>query len=400
MRKQKLKIGIFTAGFGQGGTERVSQILSDILAKEGHEVVVVTGPIQKTDYKMPENVKRLVLQNYNEMNESQAIADEQFDVVIFQEYWVLKNYENIDLFINRGLKVIAIDHNVYLAAILSDGLLAYADNDGGSTHQRQVLRHRVYPRLHALVTLSPFDQFIWKQAGVRARYIQDPIVFENVPIEPRPQNVIAVGRLTDKDKQTEYALQVMKRLKVLNKQARLYLLGGTDSSIDNFIKNKKLTNVVNVGYTLDVQKYYRNSSVLILTSRFEGFSMVIIEAISQGVAVVSFSQPYLVLMKCGVVQVKKQDYKEMAFQVNRLLKDETLRQKIVQEGQECIKKLGSEVAPKWNELLDEVVNDQFKDSEDEISQKEVEDILDVEVQFLRQLKKNTKNSVRFKYVWK
>ena len=114
-------------------------------------------------------------------------------------------------------------------------------------------------------------------------------------------------------------------MKHLNKQVAMYMLGTTKFKYNEIIDKNKLTNVVKVGFTQEVQKYYQNSSILVLTSRFEGFPMVIVEAIAQGVAVVSFAMPYLSLVKCGVVQVQKQDYKQMAREVNKLMKNETLR---------------------------------------------------------------------------
>lgn len=61
--------------------------------------------------------------------------------------------------------------------------------------------------------------------------------------------------------------------------------------------------------------------------------MVVAEAISQGVPVVAFELKYLPLMKCGVVQVPKQDTKKMAEEIDKLLTNETLRQETARFGQ-------------------------------------------------------------------
>jgi hypothetical protein len=60
--------------------------------------------------------------------------------------------------------------------------------------------------------------------------------------------------------------------------------------------------------------------------------MVVAEAISYGLPVVSFEMPYLTFMKCGVIQVPKRDYKKMAFEINKLLRNETLRRETAKFG--------------------------------------------------------------------
>jgi glycosyltransferase involved in cell wall biosynthesis len=60
-------------------------------------------------------------------------------------------------------------------------------------------------------------------------------------------------------------------------------------------------NIQPLGFKLNVEDFYQNSSVLMLTSQFEGYPMVVAEALSHGLPVVSFEMPYLAFMKCGVI---------------------------------------------------------------------------------------------------
>ena len=45
---------------------------------------------------------------------------------------------------------------------------------------------------------------------------------------------------------------MMKRMKHLNKQATMYMLGSTDFKFNQLIDKNKLTNVVKVGFTQEV----------------------------------------------------------------------------------------------------------------------------------------------------
>ena len=83
------------------------------------------------------------------------------------------------------------------------------------------------------------------------------------------------------------------------------------------------------GPTADIQKEYVNSSVFAFSSRFEGFGMVLVEAMACGLPVVSFACP------CGpkdIVRdgedgflVENGNVDDLAQQLMKLMADEILR---------------------------------------------------------------------------
>jgi hypothetical protein len=81
------------------------------------------------------------------------------------------------------MKVMAIDHNIYLFPQFN------------RVTNIETRRHQAYPKLHALLTLSPFDAVIWDRVGVRSRYIPNPTGFELQPVTERPNNIAFVGRM-------------------------------------------------------------------------------------------------------------------------------------------------------------------------------------------------------------
>ena len=86
------------------------------------------------------------------------------------------------------------------------------------------------------------------------------------------------------------------------------------------------------GATIDIQHKYQNSSILLLTSYMESFGMVLIEAQSYGVPVISYDVP------CGPAEiihngvdgflVKDDDVDEFVAKLSCLASDENLRKKM------------------------------------------------------------------------
>jgi glycosyltransferase involved in cell wall biosynthesis len=84
----------------------------------------------------------------------------------------------------------------------------------------------------------------------------------------------------------------------------------------------------------DVSKIYGESSVFVLSSRFEGFGLVLAEAMSCGVPVVSFDSPYgpSDIITDGVDGFLIKDWNEKAFadKVCLLIEEADLRQRMGQ----------------------------------------------------------------------
>eukprot|EP00703_Trepomonas_sp_PC1_P000970 JAP95636.1 Glycosyl transferases group 1 family protein [Trepomonas sp. PC1] len=369
-----------------GGVKRVTQLLSTLLASHDHKVVVVTGPIRKDEYVLDKTVNRLVLPNFfQDIYNLTKIAEQQFDVVIFQNNWqprLLRAYKH---YVDNGMKVIAIDHSVYLNLHYKN--LHKIRTDNSLDLQISNLRHENLPVANALVCLSSFDQFIWKQLGVKARFIPNPTTFTNAPIDKRPPIIINVGRLIDKDKQALLAIKAMKQLHEMNNESILKMIGPFDHQLQQAAAGSPFIQLL--GFQSNVQEHMRNASVLMMTSQYEGYPMVVVEAISQGIPVVSFALKYLAINKCGVVQVPKRDTLKMAEEINKLLSNETLRQVKATLAQKCLDEMNSEVLPKWNDLLDKVVNNKEIDFKDEVDQQFVENVLVDEMKGIRQMAEQT-----------
>src|SRR5690606_30927743 len=106
------------------------------------------------------------------------------------------------------------------------------------------------------------------------------------------KSIIAIGRYTFQkgfDKLIEIWNQFVKEYRIPSGW-KLQIIGqGEDQELlERLIKKYELKNVELVGPTSNIGLYYSEASFLVMTSRFEGLPMTLIEAQSYGLPIISF----------------------------------------------------------------------------------------------------------------
>lgn len=110
-------------------------------------------------------------------------------------------------------------------------------------------------------------------------------------------------------------------------------------------------------FTKDIAKEYAASSIFALSSRFEGFGLVLLEAMQHGVSCVVFDCPFgpsdvVVDGECGFV-VPDGDIKTFAHRLACLMDDEPLRRKFAVAAKERVKHFNvDKVMEQWKQLFD------------------------------------------------
>ena len=111
------------------------------------------------------------------------------------------------------------------------------------------------------------------------------------------------------------------------------------------------------GPTADIQQEYVNSSLFVFSSRFEGFGMVLVEAMACGLPVISFACP------CGPKDIIKDgedgllvdngNVEALAANMFQLMGDESLRMSMSQAGQNNSHRFGMEqITIRWKGIFE------------------------------------------------
>lgn len=148
-------------------------------------------------------------------------------------------------------------------------------------------------KLDRFIVLTEEDRSQWQELS-NVEVIPDPLSFKTDKVSPlNSKRVIAVGRYVYQ-KGFDLLLQAWAIVEKQNQNWELAIYGQGDRAyyeqlIDTLKINRKRCHLY--GPTNDIKHEYLNSSVFAFSSRFEGFGMVLVEAMSCGLPVVSFDCP-------------------------------------------------------------------------------------------------------------
>lgn len=213
-------------------------------------------------------------------------------------------------------------------------------------------------KLKALVLLTPEDAKNWE--NVTKTYVI-PNSIKYIPEESSKltnKKAIIVGRYNDAK---GYDLLV-KSWGIVHKKhpdwiIDIYGSGELHDCVEQWIKNANLQNTMIMHEpTDDIIKKYLESSICVVSSRYEGFSMVIVEAMSCGVPCVSFDCPFgprnIINNDEDGILVEYLNSQALADKICKLIDNKTLREQLGSKAKDNIIRFSQDlVMKKWMELF-------------------------------------------------
>ena len=216
-------------------------------------------------------------------------------------------------------------------------------------------------KLDCMVVLTETARADWPEL-TRVRVIPDPLPIRPERVSPlTAKRIVTIGRY-DYDKGYDLLLRMWKEMQTLRPDWRLDIYGMGDRS-----DYMRLADTLGIdssrcglhGSIKDVMAAYLDSSVFVLPSRFEGFGLVMIEAMSCGLPVVAFdcdNGPRSILTegRDGFL-VPTGDVSRMAERLLLLTGDEALRREMGSQARRSSAKYElAKVATQWETLFDEL----------------------------------------------
>lgn len=214
-------------------------------------------------------------------------------------------------------------------------------------------------RLDRFVVLTEEDMLAWPELQ-NVSVIPDPLSF--VPTAQSSlsvKRVIAVGRYVYQ-KGFDLLLQAWAKIERQCPDWMLVVYGDGDRApYEQMMRNLGIdtSRCFLNGPTTDIQREYVNSSLFVFTSRFEGFGMVLVEAMACGLPVVSFACP------CGpkdIVRdgedgflVENGNIDELVQQLMKLMVDHRLRTAFARHAQQNAQRFNIEqTALRWKSVFE------------------------------------------------
>lgn len=218
----------------------------------------------------------------------------------------------------------------------------------------------------AVVTLTDGDANDWRRVNSNVFVIPNVVCLnENSSFTTcQSKSVIFVGRLS-KQKNIGSLLNIWEKVYLSNPDWELHVYGEKgdveDSVYDRLFIAKNIGVVIHKPEKNQMLEEYKKHSILVLTSLFEPFGLVIPEAMSCGLPVVSYDSPYgpNTIISDEWDGYLIHDYNEDIF-VDRLCKlmgDELLRQKMGKNAIVSSRRYeASFIMPLWKNLFENIAN--------------------------------------------
>ena len=303
-----------------GGAEKVTTILAEYFVKRGYNISIFARVFLKdqlastiTYYQLPDT--KHIDEKSNAEFIVKTINSNNIDIFIVPILH-LRHIEYIRA--NVKCKLIFTHHSVPMWEAINKYSLA--EKKGNTTlikkiewlffqkpkykifkrHYKRILKNYkiTYDIFDCYVTLTnPYKNTIIKLLKLnpnnnKVLSISNPLVSSDVKgVTDKKKQLIYVGRMSYADKRVDRLITTWSKLCKDFQDWELILVGDgpEKSNLENLAKQIGILNIKFVGFQKDVTPYYRDASIICLTSTFEGWGLVLTEAQTYGVIPVAYN---------------------------------------------------------------------------------------------------------------
>lgn len=212
-----------------------------------------------------------------------------------------------------------------------------------------------------VVTLTEGDSHLWK----KARHLEVIPNFSTMAVsrmaDYKNKRVIAVGRLSA-EKGYDRLLKIWKRVSPQHQDWSLEFFGDgkLHHMLTNMIHDLQLLNVTINPPTPHISEEYSKSAICVMTSHFEGFSLVLLEAIRHGLPCIAFDCPFgpASIIKDGICGylIEDNDIEQYAQKLSLLMDQEDIWKSLSKEAIKRGEDFSVEtVMNRWRQLFEDLV---------------------------------------------
>jgi glycosyltransferase involved in cell wall biosynthesis len=281
-----------------GGIERVISTLANKLCKD-YNVTILVKDLPISFYPLDSRVKIMSLGHELNFNMNSKFsrfftATKSFIINSYLFNKFLSKYTYDYYYLAHPLNVLEFHFARGVNNI--DTIISEHGSPEAYNFVYKTIKYLLYIKAKVYIVPTTSDVQYYNNINILAKYL--PHFKSELPYTKVDLNnniALNIGRFTDV-KQQWILLEIWNTLININKITswKLFIVGDGEHKqiFENYIKTNNLCSYVFLKPPMqDVDYYYKNSSLFLLTSKTEGFGMVLLEAISFGLPCISFDCP-------------------------------------------------------------------------------------------------------------
>ncbi len=371
----------------RGGVGRVTETLSKEFLKLGLEVTYLS--LSKGEDIIDEVINRYHLpngKNYIDFKNityfKELIITKKINIIINQLGFSVPELKFIKANCPSTTKLLTVHHNclkclndqyhnIYQKTLKLKGIYNIFNNKLGWYILKKIHKYRLGRDIRESIKLSDkivllSKKFIPEVSFYLSNFdknkvvgISNPNPFKkvNVKIENKEKRIVFVGRLSIVQKRIERLIEIWEDVSLSYHDWYFDIIGdgGDRELIENMAREKGLNRINFHGFR-DPKPFLEKAKILIMTSDFEGFGMVLVEAQTYGVVPIAFNcfsaiDDIILTNETGIIidDFKIDIYIE---KIKELIQNEKLLDNMAHNSIKSVGKFeSSNVANKWMELF-------------------------------------------------
>ena len=377
-----------------GGIENVTYTLSKELTKRGHKIICLSQIHSKIEKTYSPACKELFLPNSKKIDAKEnihflctLIKKESIDIIINQ-YSTTLGFCKLCKEAQQecaGVKIITplhLEPEQSIKGIRNNFFIKYKNGNNIKQwlidlllflkfhlYTKRITEKEISRNLNYIMdtcdkcvilsnnVASDIRRITGKDYSEKVHTINNPIIYTNDKGCEKLKQIIYVGRLEYGLKRIDRVINIWKKIAKRNKDWALKIIGdgGCRDTLEENVKKENIERVYFEGYK-DPKEYYKESSIICLTSSSESFAIVLAEAQTYGCIPIAYNSYSALsdIITDGYNGHTIPAFKEDVFirKLEKLMNDEALRKEMSHNAREHSKRFDINIiANKWEELF-------------------------------------------------
>lgn len=361
-----MKVHFIISSLNGGGAERVLTIMANSLVDSlNYDVSIITLFNSKSEYELSNKIK------HNNLKKTNITPSHTFNSIIGLSRLYSKKRNRPDIIIS----FITLTNQISLivAKLFSIKIIVQEHNSHhrfmkGRKFSTIFTKKYLYRMANLVTVLTSYDIPYYQQFGINVKVLPNPCSYKPIVINThkRDKVILAVGDLNRyHHKGFDNLLNFITPILKENPDWKLKIAGSGNEglkTLEKIVEKQDLSNqVIFLGFVKNISELMFKSSIFILPSRFEGLPMVLLEAMSQGLACIAYNcvtgPSDIITNNRNGLLIENQNQQEMQLELNRLIKDSDLRNKLSSEGILSLKKYHIDtITNQYQKLIQDIVS--------------------------------------------